>query len=219
MLVSLDDMKTYLGIDLADTTYDAFLTQQILTVSEAVEGFCGRIFTEHSYVQTFYADERLQDRSPELLMFHFPVTTVSQVLEVDSATVLTPSEYRSHGKTGYLKRLSDGLRSDWFANGEKTVEVSYIAGYATIPYTIQSVVYSIVGENYAKKSSGIGVDFGSDVQSVSIPGVLNVAFDYTLQANDRKSAFGMILGNYVNVLEPWSSERVLVGQIELDYVE
>lgn len=220
MLVSLEDMKAYLGITPADTSYDDFLNLEIQIASEAIEGYCGRIFSEATYTQTFYKDERLRDRSPELPMYHFPVSVVHSVTEVTLANTLTAEEIRNNKKAGILKRLdSNGNRVDWYYSGEKTLEINYTAGYADIPVTIQSVVYSVVGDKYAKKSNGISVDFGSDVQSVSIPGVLNVSFDYTLQANDRSATYGMILGNYVNVLNKWCSERSLIGDIEVDYVE
>ncbi len=39
MLVSLADMKTYLGI--GDASYDDFLTEQLVLFSSAIEGYCG----------------------------------------------------------------------------------------------------------------------------------------------------------------------------------
>ncbi len=47
---------------------------------------------------------------------------------------------------------------------------------------------------------------------------MSIDFDYTLQANERKTGFGMILGNYVNILDQYRSERPLIGAIKENYV-
>ncbi len=216
MLVSLEAMKTYLGE--TGTDYDTFLTQQILTVSEAIEGYCGRRFNSAAYTQTFYKDEMVGEYLGKLVLFHYPVTVLTSVTNITDTIVLDSSEYRCQLDRGFLKHLSDGRKISWFNDSAEALEVVYTAGYTTIPAVILSVVYSLVEAAYNKKKSGVSVDFGSDVQSISIPGTLTINFDYTLQANDRKSAYGMIIGNYGNVLDGFRSERTLLGNIEDYYV-
>jgi hypothetical protein len=80
------------------------------------------------------------------------------------------------------------------------------------------VELSIIEERYNKKKSGISLNFGSDVQRVSIAGTISVDFDYSLQSNERVSAYGTILGNYINVLDQYRSERVLTGSGMITYV-
>lgn len=208
-LVSLDDMKTYLGIPLVDTTYDAFLTEQLAIISEAVEGYCGRVFSLMNYTQTFYKDE-IDRATQELHLFHYPLVAVSSATEglEDISTTIRP-----HLPTGRIKEPS----RYFFSYGDEVV-IEYSAGYANIPQPIRSVVMSLVEERYNKKISGVQINFGSDVQSVSIPGTISIQFDYSLQSNERKNAFGMLLGNYANVLDMYRSERVLVGSIGVNYV-
>ena len=64
------------------------------------------------------------------------------------------------------------------------------------------------------KINNIAPNFGSNVQRLSIPGTMSIDFDYTLQANERSSSFGMFLGNYINVVDYYRSERVAIGQVE-----
>lgn len=212
MLISLDDMKTYLGIDLADPSQDDFLTQQLIIISDAIEGYCARKFELATWTQTFHSDEMEEGQEKELFLYHYPVTSIVEVLELDGATPHTVSEFRLRKAVGSLKKLSNYVPTDWFA-GYRAVEVQYEAGFAIIPPSIQQVVYSLVSEKYAKKVSGMGLDFGSDVQSVSIPSTLTIQFDYTLQANERKSRYGMILGNYANVLDNYRSDRAIIGTV------
>lgn len=217
MLVTLDEMKTYLGIDLVETSHDAFLTEQIVIVSEAIEGYCGRVFSEGTYTQIFHVDEFTDALEDSLTLFHYPVSAISSVTEQPNSVDVTADEYRLQGTKGKLARVSNGVKTSW-SKGATSFEVVYTAGFATIPATIRQVVYSLVSANFNKQQAGISLDFGNDVQSISIPGTLTVNFDYTLQANDRSTAFGMIIGNYGNVLDPYRSERVIVGSIEEHYV-
>jgi hypothetical protein len=211
MLITLDDMKDYLGIPLSDTSKDVFLESEIATISQAIEGYCGRIFEVGTYTQIYYFDE-FEKLTKDLYLYHFPVKEITEVREGGEA--LEPAEYRVKKNHGILIKPRG-----FFRTGEN-VEVDYEAGFDEIPAPITSVVKSLVEERYNKRELGIGVNFGNDVQQISIPGTINVAFDYSLQANERKTAFGTILGNYVNVLDFYRSERAITGEIDgSGYVE
>lgn len=207
MLVSLADMKAYLGIPSGTTTYDTFLTQQLNVVSDAVEGYCGRKFEDASYTQTFYKEDYELNKN-EILLYHYPVISITSIKDGDTPI----TDYKLHYPTGYLSR-KDGL----FFND--TIEVEYTAGYATVPSTVLHVVYSVVEQNYNKKKSGVALSFGNDVQSISIPGTISVTFDYTLDSNQRKNAYGVILGSYANILDQFRSERTIIGSGKIAYVE
>lgn len=216
MLVTLADMKTYLGI--TGTDYDVFLTQQITLISDTIEEFCSRKFASATYIQTFYKEDYI-DRDivlDTLTLYHFPLISVTSVKEKSEPTDpgLLMTDYRLHKPTAKVIR---NKYANFFCYGE-FIEVEYTSGYAVIPSVIQNVVYSLVQERYNKKINGIDLNFGSDVQSVSIPGTISIAYDYSLQDNERKTAFGAILGKYVNTLDHYRSERVLVGEVRLAYL-
>lgn len=206
MLVTLDEMITYLGGNV-DSSYEDFLTEQIILVSDTVEAYCGRKFEAANYVQTFYWDD-FKKPLKELMLFHYPINTVASVEE--DTTAIT--DYRIAKDMGVLVN-----KSGWFRSGE-TLEVTYNAGYATVPSIIQSVVKSIVEERYNKKTNGVNLNFGSDVQRISIPGTISIDFDYSLQGNERKTAYGVVLGNYVNMLDGFRSDRVVIGSGKISYV-
>ena len=223
MLVSLDDMKTYLGIELIDTTHDAFLTEQLVLMSSTIENYCGRKFEQASYTQTFYKEDFNQEvYELPLYLYHYPLISITTLTETISGTadILLPSEYRLHLPTAKVYRLIDSVKSPWVGNGDASsnVVVVFEAGYATIPAEIDSVVKSLVAERYNKNEAGVELNFGTDVQRVSIPGTIAVDFDYSLQSNERKNGFGMILGNYLNVLDFFRSEKTLIGSIKENYV-
>ncbi len=213
MLVTLAELKTYLGI--TDSSQDDWLTQQEALISETVEGYCGRKFLQDEYIQTFYADENREFReAPQILqLFHYPIIAVSEIL---LGTTDITADVRVHKPTGDIKYVEDV-----FFKADSDVVVTYEAGYpqASIPGPVKSVVMSLIQERYSKKQSGVSLNFGSDVQSISIPGTISVAFDYSLQSNERSVAFGTILGSYVNILDSYRSERVIIGSGKISYVE
>jgi len=211
----LDEGGTGTSFDQADpaddTTYDTFLTEQLQLLSDTVEGYCGRKFEAADYVQTYYSADYLES-SKYLLTYHYPIVTLTEIKK-DAEVFSTAT--RVHKPTGRITCDLDTLISSAYDE----VEVTYRAGYesADMPKTVKSVILNLVEERYNKKNSGVGLNFGSDVQRISIPGAISIDFDYTLSSNERKSSYGVILGSQANVLDPYRSERTL-GLGDISYV-
>lgn len=208
MLVSLSDMKTYLNIPTLTTTYDAFLTQQLTLVSDMVEAYCGRKFQSATYIQTLYSEDYLGEMQNKLMLYHFPVKTIASV-NIDTSPV---TDYKVAKEYGIISK-----QYGFFGSGKELV-VTYDAGYDVIPAPITTGIMSIVEEKYNRHKSGVSLNFGSDIQRVSIPGTISIDFDYTLTSNDRKTKFGIILGNYINLFDAYRSERNIIGSGKLTYV-
>lgn len=217
-LVSLPEMKTYLGIPALDTTYDAFLTMQLEIVSAAVEEYCSRKFEETQYLQVFYREDFPEDSAFKTLQLaQYPLVSVDFVqeyLDEDDVVGEVITDYRANYPTAILQK---NLNARFFSYGN-ILHVQYTSGYNSIPVLIQSVVYSIVEERYNKKLNGIDLNFGSDIQRISIPGTIGIDFDYSLENNQRKTHLGSILGNHVNVLDAFRSELAVIGEVRLKYV-
>lgn len=218
-LVTLDEVKVYLEIPLIDNTYDDFLNGQIDLFSETIENYCGRKFLSSSYTQTYYRSDYSSDLDGlNLFSFHFPLISIASIKEIersagiDSEVTLGSDDYREHKPTGKIQRFNEGIKLNFFSSLSinSRIEVAYDAGYAGTPIEIKEVCFALIGEKYNKKANGVDVNFGNDVQRVSIPGTISIDFDYTLQNNERKSTYGMLIGNYANVLDKWRSERVVV---------
>lgn len=207
MLDSLANVKARLGI--TSSADDTFLTTQIDLISDTIEAYCRRVFLETDFVQTFYRGDYRPSRLLEL--FHWPVVEIASIVE-DGEEVDADS-YRLHKPTGRITR-TDGT----FFYADETI-VTFTSGLETTPTPVLSVLDTLVQERYNKKNSGVDLNFGSDVQRISIPGAISIDFDYTLSNNDRKSSFGVILGNNVNVLDYYRSERAILGNGSLLYVE
>ncbi len=214
MLDTLSNVKTRLGI--TGTTNDTFLTAQITLVSDCIEAYCRRVFKAGSYTQTFYRGDYVTSRMMEL--FHYPISAVASVVE-DGVT-LSSTAYRLHKPTGRLIRPTTALNVSFpgvFFYADETV-VTYTAGSDTIPTPVLAVLDAVVQERYTKQTSGVNLNFGSDVQRISIPGAISIDFDYTLTNNDRTTPFGVILGNNLNMLDNYRSERAILGSGKLIYL-
>jgi len=208
MLDTLSNVKARLGI--TGTTYDTFLTSQIQLISDVIESYCRRKFLEADYIQTFYKEDF--NTGDQVFLYHYPVSAIAS-FDVDGTAKVADTDYRLHKPTGKIVPLGSGSIIGRIA------EVEYTAGYATCPTPILSVLDSLVGERYNKKINGIDLNFGSDVQRISIPGAISIDFDYTLNNNERSSAYGSILGNNANILDDWRAERSVLGSGRLEYVE
>jgi hypothetical protein len=201
------------------TTYDQFLTDQEQIISDSVEGYCGRSFSLKNYLQTFYGEDYYGEGTKKLVLFHYPLTVLTSIFR-DTTEDIT-SEVRVHKPTATItkNRFVSLFKNNCFLSDTDIVEVTYTAGFAEVPSPVKSVILSLIEERYNKNKSGVALNFGSDVQSISIPGTISVAFDYSLQANERKIAYGTIIGNFVNVLDSYRSERSIIGSGKLKYVE
>ena len=217
MLVSLEDMKDYLGI--TDTSQDAYLTSELTLFSETVENYCNRKFEVATYTEKIFHRDFYNES--EYYLYHFPIITLTSATEKakdEDDVILNPL---MNNRTGKMKILDDNeyftsLFKNTGANGY--MEIVYDAGYATVPLEVQEAIKELIQARFNKKESGVDFNFGSNVQRVSIPGVMGIDFDYTLTTNERTNKYGMILGDYQNIFDNYRSERTLVGDTEVSYL-
>lgn len=207
MLDTLSNVKSRLNI--TGTQYDDFLTAQITLVSDTIEAYLRRKVKSQTWTQHFYKTD--YRRCLMMQLFCYPVSAVASIIE-DGAT-LDSANYRLHKPTGSVLRLDN---SPFFWATETIV--TYTAGWAAVPNPILSVLDSVVQERYNKQSSGVSLNFGSDVQRISIPGSISIDFDFSLKNNQRTSYFGEILGSNLNILDQYRSERAILGESKLIYL-
>lgn len=138
-LVTLDIAKEHLGIDLADSDFDARITRYINSASEAIENFLDRKVESASYVQVFDGN-----RGNRILVKQWPVTAVASVYVdsghdfADASTLLDPSDYRVREEGEIILMCSRYPKGTW------NIQVSYTAGFATVPPSIENACLWIV---------------------------------------------------------------------------
>lgn len=208
MLDTLSNVKARLGI--MTSQYDAFLTQQITLISDVIEAYLRRKILTSNYTQHFYCTD--YRKTPLMQLFCYPVKTITSITE--DGVVLDPTCYRPHKPTGSILR-TDHHSFFW----AKETVVAYSAGLDDCPTPILSVLDSIVQERYNKQVAGIDLNYGADVERIAIPGALSIEYDTSAVANGSSTAFGTILGSQTNVLDPYRSERAILGSSKLIYID
>jgi hypothetical protein len=107
-LLSLDELKTSMGIPPADTSQDAQLQMLISRFSDTIATLCNRVFAyeelRETWRCTFYDNANVMKR---VFLSHYPVTE-ADVLSVESpsGTVLDPADYVVEERSGKIELLT-----------------------------------------------------------------------------------------------------------------
>ena len=136
-LVTLNEIKTFLDIALADTSKDALITLFRDSVEASIIGFCETDFASH-IVTNEYIDA---NRSDIILPKNCPIISVQALyIDVDSdgnGTLLDSSEYVKDGYAITLKNHhTQGRRA--------SIKINYTYGYASVPADVKMCVYQSV---------------------------------------------------------------------------
>lgn len=141
-LCTLAAVKAALNIPTGTTSKDALITALIYAASDWAERYCDRTFTSTTYTEYFSPgrDKRVRQYR-ELIPRQWPIISVTSIREdadrafTDADTLLAATEdYWNDENRIYLYGSGDWVS---FAAGERTVQLVYVAGYATIPADIQ----------------------------------------------------------------------------------
>jgi len=129
-MVTLDAMKTYLSIPLADTSKDTWVELLINAASDAIEKHCVRSFTQATYTHTLDGHQ-----NNEVVLPQWPVTSVTD-LRVDSDRVFGADTIKDAAEYTVIDGVLR-LHTSRFPEGSQNVRITYTAGYATIPSDLQ----------------------------------------------------------------------------------
>jgi hypothetical protein len=118
-LLSLDELKTGLGIQLTDTTQDAQLQQLITTYSDVIATTCNRVFAKETVQET--VRELQPDR---YFLTHYPLSDETDVESVETprGTVVDPSTYEIELGSGKVELVTSGQ--------SEPIVFTYTGGYA-----------------------------------------------------------------------------------------
>lgn len=213
-LVPTTEVKTYLGI--TDSSLDTFLDTQGEILSDAFELYCSRKFLTASYTQEVFLDELNDEYFRELNLYHYPIQSITSVVASFLDDPIT--DYRLISNTGVLRKSNGWFSGSYGSSEEDKITIQYVAGFDELPNPLKQSYFNLMNQAYQKRSSGIGIDFGSNVQRLSIPGTISVDFDYSLETNNRNRGLGQIIGNEANVLDLYRSERTMIGTVRNGHV-
>lgn len=152
-LVSLDDVKNLLNMRGSDKDRD--LINLINRVSGDCSAYCNRVFLSATYTEERY-DGTGQD---ELVLKHYPVTAVSEIIPYKDGDALTvEDDYVIYDADSGIIKLVDGKT---FPVSTLQIKVTYTAGYAfaSLPYDLVQSVLEAVAHRWKEQDTGrYGVD-------------------------------------------------------------
>lgn len=137
-LTTLAGVKLFLGIQ--NDADDALLSSLISQISFAISNYTNRNLLSQSYV------ERYDGNSSSILMLRqHPITAVSALAINGAAVSASPdgiaAGYAFDGNYVFLTKAI-------FPKGIQNIQVSYTAGYASVPFDVAEAVTELVADRY-----------------------------------------------------------------------
>lgn len=179
-LVQLDDVKTWLGIELNNTDSDATLQLLISSFSEYVRVRTGR--DSFTAVNT-YTEIYNGNGAPRMFLRNIPIVSIISIIVggytiPQSTGLLVPGWFIEQSKKSIAIRYSGGsyfggstyITSGYsvfpqaFARGIGNIQVIYTAGHTSVPYDLYEVAMKVCALNYKRKD---WIDLGSKSLGVS----------------------------------------------------
>lgn len=148
LLCTLGQVQTYVGTQASDTSAAAAMEQLIEGASAFIERFCNRTFGSATYAEVRNGNDRAK-----LMTNESPITAVSSV-SVDGVAIAPSAGPTVAGYTfdSYAIYLRPGLTVSRFWRGVQNVELTYTAGYATIPPDIAQACVELIAFKLAKRT-------------------------------------------------------------------
>jgi len=181
-LVTLDQAKALLGIDPADTSKDAQISQHISATSAAIANYCDRVFVQQVYrdqVRNAYGGY-----GEPFITRQYPIAVdvagVPLVAVTEAGVALDPAYLDIYPDAGSLYRL-DGSAAPYAWN-TATLVVDYTAGFDPIPADVQGACLEWISIRY----SAVGRD--PSVRSETIPDLITQVYS---SSGDTSDATGM----------------------------
>ncbi|MBA60020.1 MAG: hypothetical protein CMQ40_12730 [Gammaproteobacteria bacterium] len=138
-LVTLADTKTALGISSTDTERDAMLTRVINAVSHRIRDYTGQHLNLATYTDQWFQPDVVFTRGN-------PVNSISAA-SADSGALSVSTDIEFDPETGRIFRLSGGnALDDWRSVAH--LEITYSAGYATLPDDLADLVFTGVQNRF-----------------------------------------------------------------------
>ena len=148
-LCEIADVQAWTGSN--SPSAETILARLITAASRMVANYCGRsTFSASSYTDTYDGSGR-----EFMLLRQWPVISVESIalLECGAPAVITDSTQfalEAPIPSGSNQRLTL-LGFQRFPRGRGNVQVTYTAGYASVPFDVAQATIELVGEAYKRK--------------------------------------------------------------------
>lgn len=203
-MVSLATMKEFLGIDLSDTSQDAVLAHWISFYSTAVQTECDRVFPAtqlNMYWKAPSCPSGVLTACAALTTYHYPIISldawyVDDVLQSDVSGLSMDPRHGKIWPTG----------SGW---GFSTMQLTYTAGFSTIPADLLQVVIGSVAQAWQNGGDGGGSAGVGSLKSERLEGIVSLAY-YSAPAPGTNGSATAAFAQYGQILDRYRSNHVIL---------
>lgn len=185
-LCSLADVKNYLGIEGAVSTKDNLIESLIDSCSTFIESYCQRQFKSRSRVEYYSGD----GHSNKLIPKYYPIISITSIYDDTSRGygadyLMDPDDYT------VLDNRIIAFGTGVFSFGYNNIKLTYIAGYATIPFDLKQAAIELVAMKVREGEIGgiLGLTSKSDQQG----------FSFTYKDIDILQSVKVVLDKYVSL--------------------
>lgn len=194
MLVSIEEAREWLGVDVFDETANTWLQLEIGALSAAVENYCGRRILSGPGTTTIQGPVS----RPEVLLKHFPVTAVTSVIGHmgETAAPVPSTAYSWFGETGefYGRAVHNWSQYD-------EIEINYIGGFTETPPSVKSVLLDLLKSRFMTKDQ----DPTRAIKTETVYEVSSVTYE-----SQRGVSFHSLLGKYTDTLDMYKAEPAVM---------
>jgi hypothetical protein len=133
--VTLDEVKTFLSIDIDTEDHDSLLLSLITAAREAVESYTGVSLVPSDVIAEF-------DSIYDVVELPYgPVTELTTITDSEGDTV---TDYKTRGVTGSFMRLA-------YAS-ETFVQATYVTGYTVVPEALKTAIKKRVADDFEQRT-------------------------------------------------------------------
>jgi len=163
-LTDLTTAKEYLGI--TGASKDDLIRRLINASTDYIENYCKRRFISTTHTNEMYDG----NETNEIQTINYPIISITSLAYRDSLdysgtgdwTTVNASDYYYEANTGRVyivgSKLSfdTGIAGSGFQAGFRNWRLTYVAGYATIPYDLEEACLQLIGYFYkSAKAKGV----------------------------------------------------------------
>lgn len=148
-LVTVEDFKQYKGIKSNDE--DGKLQMLVTSISKLVENYCNRTFANTAHVEYF------DSKTNEVILSNFPLISVTSVNissdggKTQTALVLD-TDYFVDIQNDKVLTVDGSVFNSYYTIPYRSLEISYNAGYTTLPEDLKLAIFDII-DYYRKEKS------------------------------------------------------------------
>ena len=147
MLVTLNEIKTYLEIPLTDTSKDAKLEMLGTLATNLVETLCNRNFAVRKYKDVYNTEN-----SSQVFLRHYPISDITSIVYLGTDLLL--SDFVIDKDRGVLELIGFSAvdfnitprRFTTFAKNTGALEIIYTSGFDILPEGVKLVVLANIAK-------------------------------------------------------------------------